>query len=155
MKLPWYSGSVGIAPGITYLGQTNCFSWGAQASGTFYVGDNNRDYKLGNKYNVTAWGAYVLAKWLSASLRINSVIVQNITGADTTLNPAMIPTADPNLRGGKRIDANLGFNVYSFEGSLKGLRFGVEGGLPIYQNLDGPQLKTSWSIVAGLQYAFH
>ena len=40
------------------------------------------------------------------------------------------------------------------EGPLAGTRFAVEGGVPVYQNLDGPQLETDWVLTAGFQYAF-
>ena len=29
-----------------------------------------------------------------------------------------------------------------------------EGGFPVYQNLDGPQLGTAWMLSAGVSYAF-
>ena len=33
-------------------------------------------------------------------------------------------------------------------------RLAIEGGLPVYQNLSGPQLGQSWQITAGWQLAW-
>ncbi|MCB0720987.1 MAG: transporter [Ignavibacteriae bacterium] len=148
------SGTFGIMPAITYLGQTKGFSWGVQSGATIRFGENNRDYRLGNKYYGTIWAAAPIAQWISASFRVTGNRVDNITGADTTLNANMVPTANPNLQAGTRVDAAFGFNLYSYTGGTRNLRFGIEGSSPIYQNLDGPQLKASWSVTAGIQYSF-
>ena len=37
---------------------------------------------------------------------------------------------------------------------LRGRRFALEFGVPVYQHLGGPQLKTDWVLTAGYQYAF-
>ncbi len=68
--------------------------------------------------------------------------------------PSGMPMAgatDPNARGGSRLDLSLGLNLWSTE---KGTRFAIEGGAPIYQNLDGPQLGTEWFVTAGFQIAW-
>ncbi len=66
----------------------------------------------------------------------------------------MVPTADPNRRGGERVDLLFGVNFYVPEGSLKGHRLAVRAGLPIYQSLDGPQLETDWQFTIGWQWVF-
>lgn len=37
---------------------------------------------------------------------------------------------------------------------MKGAKLAIEGGFPVYQSLDGPQLETDWLITAGLKWAF-
>jgi len=66
----------------------------------------------------------------------------------------IFPTADPNLRGGERIDLNLGINIYQSKGKYKGHRFAIEAGAPIYQSLDGPQLETDFLFSAGWSYTW-
>ncbi|MEM7009128.1 MAG: transporter, partial [Thermodesulfobacteriota bacterium] len=51
------SGTFDLLPGITYLGQFNNISWGSQVSGVIRLGENDRDYTLGNVLDLTAWGA--------------------------------------------------------------------------------------------------
>lgn len=148
------SGTVDVLPGITYLGEHEQISWGAQAIGTIRMGENDNDYTLGNRFQATSWGAYALNDWLSSSLRLAWQSWGNIDGADPDLNPMMIPTADPNRRGGDRLDLGIGINFYVPEGSLKGLRLAAELLLPLEQDLDGPQLETDWSVVFGAQMAF-
>ena len=78
----------------------------------------------------------------------------NVDGADPALNPAMVPTADPDRRGGERIDLLAGVNLFRNEGKLKGNRISIEAGLPVYQSLDGPQLETDWIFKVAWQWAF-
>ena len=148
------SGTFDLRPGITYLGQVDLVSWGAQASTILRLGENSNDYQLGDQFNLTGWIAGKWLDWLSTSLRLDFKSWGNISGADPLLNPRMIPTANPNLRGGERLDLGLGMNLYAPSGPLKGTRLGVEFALPIVQSLDGPQLETDWQLTVGLQASF-
>jgi hypothetical protein len=40
-------GTLDLMPGVTLLGQTNGWSWGAQRLATVRLGENDRDYRLG------------------------------------------------------------------------------------------------------------
>ncbi|MDP6355583.1 MAG: transporter [Planctomycetota bacterium] len=157
-KLPYPmqlgSGTFDLLPGITYLGQADDWSWGSKLDGTFRLGTNDEGYTLGNRIALTVWGAKKWANWVSTSLRLNGQSWGNIDGQDDDLNPAMVPTADPDRRGGERIDLSLGVNLYGREGRVKDHRLGVEVGTPIYQSLDGPQLETDWMLTVGWQYAW-
>ncbi|MCK4743114.1 MAG: hypothetical protein KAT25_04785 [Sulfuriflexus sp.] len=96
-------------------------------------------------------------KWssnFSTSLRLNIQRWSDIDGADPDLNPAVISTADPELRAGKRADLLLGVTYHPHHGALKGNRFALEVGKPVYQKLDGPQLETDLILTAGWQHAF-
>ena len=65
-----------------------------------------------------------------------------------------VPTADPNLRAGHRIDMLGGVNFVVPLGPLGEHRIALEAGAPVYQWLDGPQLETDWRVIAGWQFAF-
>ena len=99
-------------------------------------------------------GTRKLTRWLSSSVQIAGHIWENIDGADPALNPAMIPTADPDRRGGERVDVLLGTDLYVPNGFFKGFRLAVEGGVPLYQSLDGPQLETDWLLRFGMAWTF-
>jgi len=150
------SGTYDLLPGITYLGQYKTGSWGAQMSGVIRLGDNDRDYSLENAFDATAWGAWDWYNWVSTSARLDWSSWGNIDGADPALNPAVVPTADPKLRGGDRLDLLFGLNFFVPEGPqfIRGLRLATEFGFPIYQDLNGPQLETDWILWLGLQYAW-
>ena len=50
------SGTFDLLPGVTYLGQHDYLSWGSQVSGVIRLGENDRDFTLGNALDMTAWG---------------------------------------------------------------------------------------------------
>ena len=150
------SGTWDLLPGITYLGQNHSWSWGAQLSGTVRLGRNDEGYSLGDVGQLTAWGAYRWSDFLSTSLRVTGKSWGNIEGEDEDLviAPAVVATADPNLRGGDQIDLSFGLNFFLPSGPLKGHRLAAEIGVPIYRDLDGPQLTPDWMLTLGWQWAF-
>ena len=131
------------------------------ATATIRIDENKANYQLGNQVEASSWIARRLSDWVSSSFRMRSLTWGNIHGRDTRIptsgmgvNGFAVPTADPNLRGGTRLDALFGANFYIRRGFMKGHRFAVETGLPVYQYLDGPQLQTDWTLTAAWQYAF-
>ena len=148
------SGTFDLLPGMTYLGQTLGWQWGLHSDGTVRLDENKYDYRLGNAYEVSGWGARKITKWASGSIRLVWDQWFDIHGADSVLIPAMVPTADPNLRAGQRLTVMLGVNVFAEEGRLKGLRGTIEGGIPTYQHLDGPQLEMDWTLNFTLEWNY-
>ena len=157
-KLPYPmqlgSGTYDLIPGITYRQQRDNFSWGTQLLATIRLGENDNDYTLGDRVELSAWLQKNWSSEFSSSVRLKGQSWSNIDGADPDLNPAMISTADPDLRAGKRVDLILGVSYSARSGTLKGNRFALEIGKPVYQKLDGPQLETDLILTAGWQYAF-
>jgi Putative MetA-pathway of phenol degradation len=162
------SGTVSLLPGLTYLGQTTAWSWGADFKATVRLGRNDHNYRFGNRYESRAWVTRQLTSWLAISTGINGAIWEDIEGADPELDPMMAQTTDPNLQGGKRLDASFGLTFCpmpcchgdapccstALTKFLNGQQLFVEGRLPIIQSLDGPQLQNSWSINIGWQWMF-
>lgn len=156
-KLPYPmqlgTGTFDLLPGLTYLGQSGDWSWGAQGTMRLHLDENDEGYRHGNRQSLTAWAARRMGS-LSASLRLNIEHWENFHGADPDLNPAMVPTADPDRRGGDRTDLLIGLNWYAQEGPLAGHRLAVEFGFPVYQDLEGPQLERDWQLMIGWQLGF-
>ena len=161
------TGTVALLPGLTYLGQTSGWSWGADFKGTVRLGRNDHDYRFGNRYESRAWVMRQLTSWLTISTGLNGAVWENIDGADPELDPMMEQTNDPNLQAGKRLDATFGLTFCpgmaccdspccskGLSKFLDGQQLFVEGRLPLVQSLDGPQLQNSWSINAGWQWMF-
>lgn len=157
-KLPYPmqlgSGTVDPLLGLTYTSRYDMWSWGAQANTTLRFGKNNEGYRLGNEYGLTSWVARNLNEYASVSFRLDGKSWGNIHGQDNELNPMMIPTARADLRGGERVDALVGLNLYQNKGVLAGHRLAAEFGAPVYQRLDGPQLETDYRFTLGWQWAF-
>ena len=148
------SGTFDLLPGFAYLGDSENWAWLTEVRGTIRLGKNSRDYSLGDRLHLDASLTRRLTRMTSLTAQIEGFIWGNIDGADPELNPAMVPTADPNRRGGKRADFVLGLNLYAPEGKFKGNRLAIEAGIPVYQSLDGPQLENDWRLTAGWNWTF-
>ena len=148
------SGTWDFTPGLTYVQTYESWSWGAQGLYTFRTGTNDNGYTLGDKLMATVWAAKQLVKSTSLSFRLKVLDWDNIDGSDNKLMlmPSMVPTADPNLRGGTRVDALIGVNFVP--PGFNSLRLSAEAGIPAYQKLDGPQLETDFVFTLGMQYTF-
>jgi len=151
------SGTYDLLPGVTYLGEAADLSWGAQALAVIRLGENDNDYTLGDRYRLTGWLAQAWTPDWNASLRFDAQWWDDIDGRDSKL-PAMlatvVPTADPALRAGRRLDLLAGVSLTPRTGVFRGHRFAVEYGRPVYQHLDGPQLETDWMATLGWQALF-
>ncbi|MBT3604978.1 MAG: transporter [Candidatus Latescibacteria bacterium] len=144
------SGTFDLRLGVTGAGQGEAWSYGVQANVLVRLDNNERDYSLGNRVDGSMWVAFLLGDVFSLSGRVQGATWGNLEGADTVLNPLVVPTADPNRRGGKRLDGWVGFNMLVPGGH----RLALEAGLPVYQSLDGPQLETDFLFTLGWQYSF-
>lgn len=148
------SGTFDLLPGVTYIATTEHWSWGAEALGTVRLGENDRNYSLGDRYQLGAWGHYKITEWLGPSLRLEWRQWGNIQGADAGLNPTTNPAFDPKKQRGQRLDLLAGLHLYVNKGVMRGLRFSTEGGMAVYQDLAGPNLKSDWMINVNLNYVF-
>jgi len=144
------SGSYGFTLGTSYIKTYGHNSWGNKADIIVRLNDNDRDYKLGNSLTLNSWYSFGVSDNSTLSIRLQISDWDNISGADTELNPMMVPTADANLRAGTRADVLMGYNYQLSQSALLGLEVGV----PVYQNLDGPQLETDLILQLGVQYEF-
>jgi hypothetical protein len=148
------SGTVDIMPGLTLLGESRQWAWGAQALGTVRLGRNDNDYRFGNQARLNMWGVRKVTDWFAPSVRLDWQWWDRVHGQDPELNPRGNPESNPRLQGGRRLDLMLGLHLYAPRGSLKGTRFTIEGGFPLYQSLNGPQLETDWLLSLGLSRTF-
>ncbi len=146
------SGTYDLMPGVTYTRQGGVWSWGAQANMTLRLGKNSHHYSLGNRYELTGWMSKPFTRKTSASLRVKMEHWGNVRGADPALNPAMVPTADPDRQGGRR--ASLGLGVNLLPGRAQGHRVALEWEFPFWQSLKGPQLEVDNTLTLGWQYSF-
>ncbi len=143
------SGTYDLKPGITcsFLGEN--WSVGAQGLATIRLGDNDRSYTLGNRFDTTAWVSYLLHPSVSVSGRLSYAHWGDIDGADSRLNPMMVPTVRTDLRGGSETTAWFGLNWEIPTGTFAGHRLAVEYGNVISRDLDGPQLGTDNILTLG------
>lgn len=147
------SGTVDLHPMVTWQSARGRLNWGTQASGIIRLGTNSEGYSLGHEAAVTAWTGYKAAPWLSLTGRIEARTVGHIDGQDPFIAGPMQGT-DPLNYGGETVTVFAGADVALMHGPLKGNRLGLELGLPVYQDLNGVQLKRDWSLLFAVRRAF-
>lgn len=145
------AGSWGLAPSITINSHHGLWSWGAQASAKIYLDDNDEGYRLGNRAEATVWAARQLSDQASLTVRTAFSTWEDIHGRDKNLLPLPVPTADPDLRGGSQLDVAVGLKLLSPSHAIE---FGIEAGVPVWQDLDAPQLGTDWFLTLGTQFSW-
>ncbi|TQV87189.1 transporter [Aliikangiella coralliicola] len=144
------SGTYDAILGFTYNQYADTWSSGVQARGIFRLGENDNDYTVGDKITLSGWTAKKFNQHWSGSLRLSYVSQSDYDGADPSLNPMMVPTANTDLRGGEKLFAGLGMNFIANSGH----RLALEWETPLWQDLDGPQLEIDSQVTLGWQYAF-
>jgi nitrous oxide reductase accessory protein NosL len=150
------SGTFDLKPALTYsaLSDDAKWNWGGQAMYTWHMG-KNQGYSLGDSIKVTSWiqrafGPF--SSWLRLAFNDTGRIKGRDPEIDRSLDPMMgapMPDADPRNYGGERLDALAGVSLMAGPVAI-----GIEGGVPLYQYLNGLQLKTDWFLTAGAQLMF-
>ncbi len=129
------SGTWDILPGITYTYERGKGMASSQLYSTIRTGYNSVGYKLGNKIAFNNWVAYRWFNWMSTSLRVEATAAGSIKGADPDLYIYTEPAANPVNYGGQAVFGYAGVNFYF----LNRNKIAIEGGLPLYQKLNGIQ----------------
>jgi hypothetical protein len=152
------SGTYDLEPAITYLGQTENYSYGAQLGGILRIGDNDQGYTFGNKFEATVWGARKISDSLSASAKFDYSTQSYIDGSDSRLDARNMMMASPGFQTtsqGRDITTfALGLNYYFKDGGLSGHRVAAEWETPIDQKVNGVQLELDSTWTFGWQYAW-
>ena len=146
------SGTWDPSLGLTYLGQSDKFSWGAQSKYKFRLGENAEDYTFGNRFDIVGWGAIKVSEYFSFSTSLSYFDLQKIDGVDADLNPMMMPLFNTANSGRSQLDIGIGTNFYVPKGSLKDLRIGAEIKIPAYQKVNGIQMNNTLMATFGIQY---
>ena len=148
------SGTYDLLPGLTYRGQNEFWSWGAQATADIHLGLNRAGYELGDQVNLTAWLSRRMTERWGASVRIDGQGVGNVRGADPRLNTALAPTNRPDMQGGAQLNLLFGINYFLPAERIPGQVFSIEVGAPVFQSLEGPQLGLDWTLISGWNLMF-
>jgi len=148
------SGSWDVLPSLTFMTQNEAGTFGAQLGATFHVNDNDRDYKLGDRFDMTTWVSYNMNEWIAFSARVVYEEWGSVTNVDPETDGLEDPRANPFATGGVRTQLPIGFTLHIREGILKGHRFSVEYMTPIHEDLNGPQLQVDNTVLVGWQVAF-
>jgi nitrous oxide reductase accessory protein NosL len=151
------SGTFDLKPSLTYswLSSDKLWNLGAQATYTWHIGKNDNDWARGDNFKLTWWLQRALGpatSWVRMVFNDTGRIGGSDPDISKLMNPmtgAPTPDADPGNYGGQRLDFLTGVSL------AKGcFSIGVEGGIPLYENLNGLQLRTDWMLTVAGQVMF-
>lgn len=149
------SGTWDFKPSITYTGELDKWSWGAQVSGTKRLESSNKSgFAFGDIFQTTAWGSYSLLNWLSASVRGIYTVQGSISGEFNGAHPDHGPMDFPSNYGGRFWDAGFGLNAFVPSGDLAGNRLSFEWIQPVEDDVNGYQLEREGALAANWSYVF-
>lgn len=117
------------------------FDWGIDAGATIRTGQNDRDYRLGNKVSLGAWAMWTGGAVFAPGVRMDYRWQDTISGEDVSLRvpnpvfPYPAPVTNPNAFGGEQIDVTLFVHVPLSERWYLDASYAQ----PIYLDLNGPQ----------------
>jgi hypothetical protein len=157
------SGTWDFKPAITYTGELNDWSWGAQASGTKRLESKNASgFAFGDIFQATAWGGYNLTNWLSASIRGVYTVQGTVKGelnndhfGDGKEGRPWGGTEDyTGNYGGRFWDVGFGLSAAVPSGDLQGNRLSFEWLQPVDTDVNGYQLDRDGALSASWSYMF-
>ncbi|MDD1611979.1 MAG: DUF3570 domain-containing protein, partial [Methylococcaceae bacterium] len=149
------SGTLDFKPSVTYTGNYDSWSWGAQISGTKRLDDNGETgFAFGDNIQTTAWGGYGLTNWLSATVRGVYTSQGAIQGKYDQYINKLGPMDYPGNYGGRFWDVGFGLNATVPGGDLVGNSVGVEWLQPVATDFNGYQLDRDGTLSATWHYAF-
>ena len=113
------------------------------------IGKNYRGYSVSHDFRVNTWLSQLLTDNLAISARLENRWLTNFNGADPQSPNGVISTNVESFRGGYTL--NLGLGVMAlYEGHL----LNVELVPRLYQDVNGIQLETDWSLIASWSKGF-
>jgi hypothetical protein len=148
------TGTVDFMPGATYTGHINQWSWGAAYRGRYALDDNSEGYHYGQYSELSGWGGYTWIPGVTTTGRVVGSIQGHIEGSDPLISGVM-QGSNPLFYGGKRIDLLGGIELDGGPlGFGKNFHLAIEGGAPVYQDLNGPQLGSAWQLTVAARVGF-
>lgn len=144
------SGTYDLTPSLAYLGAYYTLRYGAMASYTYRVGTNDSDYALGDKAKFMTW-----IRKPVAGVTLDAIFTASYTGAlegahKSIVDKTMSYTADNANYGSTSIaDISVGATL-----PVGPVNVGAKVGMPVYQKLNGIQMKRGWTMTASVAAMF-
>ncbi len=80
--------------------------------------------------------------------------IEVLSSQENKAAPGAVPVTTPSYFGGEKLIALPGAKITFQKGVLKGSSIDVEGGVPVYQSLNGPLPSEEWRFSFGLNFNF-
>ncbi len=147
------TGTVDALPGISYSGRIDAWSWGLAYRARLPLDNNAEGYRYGALNELNAWSGYSWLPGIETTFRLNGTIQGAIHRNDPAIR-GYAQGSDPLYYGGQQVSAFAGAIVSGRYFSLPAAQVGVEAGVPVYQQINGPQLARDWQVNLALRYKF-
>lgn len=145
------SGTFDILPGVAYAGYLGPWSWGLAYRARLPLGPNPQGYLWGDLHEFNGWAGYTWTPGLTTTFRVNGSTQGVIRGFDPEIRGPAVP-ANPNFYGGQRVELFGGATISGKFIGYENTTLAVEAGLPVYQNLNGPQIMKNWQAGMSLRW---
>jgi len=147
------SGTYDLLPAFTAVLLEEEYSFGAQISSVFRIGQNSKDYALGDIYKANIWFAVPFNEdKTSISIASQYKYQDKIEGSHKDIKTIMSFAQDRESSGGKAIDVSVGLNHIFTD--LNNVRLSIEYIMPTYNDVNSVQLDRDNSVMLGIQYAY-
>jgi len=151
------SGTFNPSIGLLYQASSSPWWWGVNGIYTARLYDNKRDYRLGDEFRLDGYAMYQFRHDLLAQVQLNAEYKGKIGGVmdtyasgasghavqGTAASPPMTPLWETADYGGKKLFATVGLQWQPAQLHI----IDVNVGVPLYQDLNGPQLKSDYRIM--------
>lgn len=137
------SGTFDIMPGIVYAGNLGQWSWGLSYRGRIPLANNPENWRFGDLHEFNGWTGYTLIPGITTTFRVSGATQGQISGFDREILGRATPT-NPAFYGGQRVELFGGGVVSGKLINFDAASIAFEAGLPVYQNLNGPQIAKNW-----------
>ena len=159
------SGTWDFKPSLTYTGNVDKFSWGAQATGTLRLEDrNSSNFAFGDNFQGSVWGGYHWTNWLATTVRGVYTWQDSISGEYPPIiddrygypyTPTHVgPFDNTSNYGGQFVDLGLGINVTIPSGAFAGNTLKFEWLQPVHTDYNGYQLDRDGALNFTWSYRF-
>lgn len=143
------SGTFNARPGLTWKHYWDFGSFGTQLQTDLPIGRNYRNYSVSDEFRLNQWYSHLITDNFSASIRVENLWRNNYGGADPMTPDMGISTNVESFRGGYWLNLGLGTAAL-----VNGHLLNVEFVPTLYQDLDGIQLETDWTMAVSWSKSF-
>jgi len=151
MNMHMIGGMYGLSDRVTLMAMTNILD--IEMDHLTFMGDMGSTIRGAFTTNTSGLGDSRIAAIIGLDDGSNALSQGKIKGIDPAII-APVQTANPDNHGGEQVQALFGVNLAGQSGALKGHRLAIEYGLPLYRDMNGPQLETDSVLTLGWQKAF-
>lgn len=145
------TGTFDLLPGATYAGGVDNWSWGVSYRIRAPLAANPQGWRFGALHEFHGWVGYTVTPGLTTTWRVTGAARGPLRGFDPEIR-GRAQSANPHFYGGQRVELFFGATI---GGSLVGYdpaSLAFEAGVPIYQNLNGPQISRNWNVSVALRH---